>query len=158
MTSPLCQIYLIISKLLLYHTYHPFAASKISHRICGGTWKSVSILVLNLWSHVPSHWCPFFSNIDIMVVKHFPPTLELSHIITENLKPIPMHHFKNTFLHQCSIKIHTYKYLYLKTRLLHVEYSISEAQMWTSLFGIGLFAVALLEHDGSSRLLFPMNP
>ena len=69
-----------------------------------------------------------------------------------------MHHFKNTFLHQCSIKIHTYKYLYLKTRLLHVEYGINEAQMWTSLFGIGLFAVALLEHDGSSRLLFPMNP
>ena len=83
--------------------------------------------------------------------------LELSHILTEKLKPIPMHHVRITFFYHYSGQVHTYIYLYLKTRHLvlwgkfYGEYALTEVQVWNYLLGIRRFVVALLEHCNSSN-------
>ena len=72
-----------------------------------------------------------FQSLDTYTLNFYPPTLELCHIFTDNLKPIPMHHVRDP--------------LFQPKKKHYEEYVAMEARICTSSLEIERFAVASLK-------------
>ena len=117
-TSPLSYMSLNVSELPSYHIRHMFLASNTHPHICGTHFQPVSILVLNIRVSYANDGVPFSY---VQTVKHFPPTIKLTHFMTKNLKPIIIHDARNILFQQQSFKINTYRYMYRKTTVSPTE-------------------------------------
>ena len=109
-TLPFSDISLNISPL--YHTRHQFSAHNTRPQICGTYLQTSANTRNNIYDSSTLSMVLFLLiRIKILTIKYSRSILELSHIMTKNLKSIPMHHVQNTLFHQDSVQIYTYRYL-----------------------------------------------